>query len=117
MEAGTRRFRPVMLTTITTVGGLMPILLETSLQAQILIPMATSIAFGEMFATVIVLFLVPVGYSLQSSWSAVEHDDHADRSSSHRTATDQPPATGTQVADQPLDTKSQSAEPVAADSS
>lgn len=63
-EAGTRRFRPVMLTTITTVGGLMPILLETSLQAQILIPMATSIAFGEIFATVVVLILVPVGYSL-----------------------------------------------------
>jgi multidrug efflux pump subunit AcrB len=63
-EAGARRFRPVMLTTVTTIGGLMPILLETSLQAQVLIPMATSIAFGEMFATVLVLFLVPVAYSL-----------------------------------------------------
>ncbi len=63
-EAGIRRFRPVMLTTVTTVGGLMPILLETSLQAQILIPMATSIAFGEIFATIVVLILVPVGYSI-----------------------------------------------------
>lgn len=64
LEAGTRRFRPVMLTTVTTVGGLLPILLETSLQAQILIPMATSIAFGEIFATVVVLLLVPTGYSI-----------------------------------------------------
>jgi multidrug efflux pump subunit AcrB len=63
-ESGARRFRPVMLTTITTIGGLIPILLETSIQAQILIPMATSIAFGELFATAIVLYLVPVTYSL-----------------------------------------------------
>jgi multidrug efflux pump subunit AcrB len=66
-ESGTRRFRPVMLTTITTIGGLIPILLETSIQAQILIPMATSIAFGELFATAIVLYLVPVTYSLYHS--------------------------------------------------
>lgn len=67
-ESGVRRFRPVLLTTITTIGGLFPILLETSIQAQILIPMATSIAFGELFATVVVLYLVPVTYSLY--WSA-----------------------------------------------
>ena len=66
-EAGVRRFRPVLLTTMTTIGGLTPILLETSLQAQILIPMATSIAFGEFFATVLVLYLVPVSYSLYYS--------------------------------------------------
>ncbi len=67
-ESGSRRFRPVLLTTITTIGGLTPILLESSIQAQILIPMATSIAFGELFATVVVLYLVPVSYSLY--WSA-----------------------------------------------
>ena len=67
-ESGSRRFRPVLLTTITTIGGLTPILLESSIQAQILIPMATSIAFGELFATVVVLYLVPVTYSLY--WSA-----------------------------------------------
>ncbi|MHC2069558.1 efflux RND transporter permease subunit [Bremerella sp. T1] len=67
VEAGSRRFRPVLLTTITTVGGLLPLLMETSLQAQLLIPMATSIAFGEIFATVLVLFLVPVGYSIKVS--------------------------------------------------
>ncbi len=67
-ESGIRRFRPVLLTTITTIGGLTPILLESSIQAQILIPMATSIAFGELFATIIVLYLVPISYSLY--WSA-----------------------------------------------
>ncbi|WP_372897490.1 efflux RND transporter permease subunit [Stieleria sp.] len=67
-ESGVRRFRPVLLTTITTIGGLVPILMESSIQAQILIPMATSIAFGELFATVVVLYLVPVTYSLY--WSA-----------------------------------------------
>jgi multidrug efflux pump subunit AcrB len=67
-ESGVRRFRPVLLTTITTIGGLTPILLESSIQAQILIPMATSIAFGELFATIVVLYLVPVSYSLY--WSA-----------------------------------------------
>ncbi|MBI1248271.1 AcrB/AcrD/AcrF family protein [bacterium] len=68
LEAGSRRFRPVLLTTITTVGGLSPLLTETSLQAQLLIPMATSIAFGEIFATILVLFLVPVGYSIKVSF-------------------------------------------------
>ncbi len=68
-QAGIRRFRPVILTTTTTVGGLTPILMETSLQAQMLIPMATSIAFGEIFATILVLFLVPVLYSLYADAS------------------------------------------------
>lgn len=83
VQAGQRRFRPVMLTTVTTVGGLMPILLETSFQAQMLIPMATSIAFGEIFATVLVLYLVPVLYSIYAGCcgqSAIddEPDDLAD---------------------------------------
>lgn len=62
LEAGKRRFRPVILTSITTVAGLAPILFETSFQAQILIPMAASLCFGLMLATVLVLFLVPVFY-------------------------------------------------------
>ena len=79
VEAGQRRFRPVMLTTVTTVGGLMPILLETSFQAQMLIPMATSIAFGVLFSTILVLFLVPVLYSLYTDWcGAGEHASLAD---------------------------------------
>jgi multidrug efflux pump subunit AcrB len=62
-EAGCLRFRPVMLTSITTIGGILPLLLETSFQAQFLIPMATSLAFGLAMTTLLVLVLVPVMYS------------------------------------------------------
>jgi multidrug efflux pump subunit AcrB len=54
-----RRFRPILLTTLSTSLGLLPILLETSMQAQFLIPMAVSLAVGILFATFIILFLVP----------------------------------------------------------
>ncbi|MGK0440927.1 MAG: multidrug efflux pump subunit AcrB [Pseudohongiellaceae bacterium] len=59
-EAGQRRFRAVILTSITTFAGLLPIQLETSIQAQFLKPMAVSVAFGVLFATVVTLVLVPV---------------------------------------------------------
>ena len=49
---------------MTTFVGLLPLLLERSLQAQFLIPMAVSLAFGVLFATVITLMLVPVGYAI-----------------------------------------------------
>ncbi|MCA9175048.1 MAG: efflux RND transporter permease subunit [Planctomycetales bacterium] len=78
LQAGQRRFRPVMLTTITTVAGLLPILLETSLQAQVLIPMATSIAFGEIFATVLVLYLMPVSYWVYASIVGADRIVHAE---------------------------------------
>ncbi len=58
-EGGKRRFRAIMLTTITTFAGLMPIILERSMQAAYLKPMAISIAFGVLFATVITLVLIP----------------------------------------------------------
>lgn len=58
--AGTKRFRAIFLTTATTVIGLIPLLSETSEQAQYLIPAATSLAFGELFATFLMLLLVPV---------------------------------------------------------
>ena len=64
VDAGNRRFRPVLLTSLTTIAGLLPILLETSFQAQFLIPMATSLSFGLLFATLLVLVLVPVFYSV-----------------------------------------------------
>jgi len=64
LDAGCRRFRPVLLTSVTTIAGLTPILLETSFQAQLLIPMATSLSFGLMLATLLVLFLVPTFYYL-----------------------------------------------------
>jgi len=53
-----------MLTSLTTFAGLTPLLLEKSLQAKFLIPMATSLGFGVVFATFITLVLIPVGYSL-----------------------------------------------------
>ena len=62
-EAGCLRFRPVLLTSVTTIGGLIPLLLETSFQAQFLVPMATSMAFGLATTTLLVLILVPVMYS------------------------------------------------------
>ena len=60
--AGKRRFRPILLTSLTTFFGLMPMILETSVQARFLIPMAISLAFGVLFATVIILILVPSLY-------------------------------------------------------
>lgn len=54
-----RRFRPILLTTLTTSLGLLPMLLETSMQAKFLIPMVISLASGILFATVIIMFLVP----------------------------------------------------------
>ena len=62
LTAGAKRFRPVMLTSLTTFMGLMPLLLEQSTQAQFLIPMAISLGFGIIFATFITLILVPVNY-------------------------------------------------------
>jgi multidrug efflux pump subunit AcrB len=62
--AGAARFRPVMLTSLTTFIGLMPLLFEKATQAQFLIPMAVSLGFGIIFATLITLLLVPVNYLL-----------------------------------------------------
>jgi len=61
-EAGVARFRPIALTSLTTFAGLTPLLLERSVSAQFLIPMATSLAFGVIFASSISLFLVPSLY-------------------------------------------------------
>jgi multidrug efflux pump subunit AcrB len=61
-HSGVARFRPILLTSLTTFAGLLPVLFETSLQAQFLIPMATSLSFGVLFATFITLVLVPAFY-------------------------------------------------------
>lgn len=61
-RAGMRRFRPILLTTMTTFGGLAPMIFETSRQAKFLIPMAVSLGYGIVFATVVVLFLIPCLY-------------------------------------------------------
>lgn len=57
--AAMSRFRPIILTSVTTIAGLMPLILEKSLQAQFLIPMAVSIAFGLIFTTIIILVAIP----------------------------------------------------------
>jgi len=61
-QAGIRRFRPILLTTITTFGGLSPMIFETSRQARFMIPMAISLGYGILFATLITLLLVPSLY-------------------------------------------------------
>jgi multidrug efflux pump subunit AcrB len=74
-EAGCLRFRPVMLTSITTIGGLLPLLFEKSFQAQFLIPMATALAFGLATTTLLVLVLVPVMYSFFGTSAREEHEE------------------------------------------
>ncbi|QLE84351.1 efflux RND transporter permease subunit [Shewanella sp. Scap07] len=62
IDSGCHRFRAIILTSMTTFVGLVPIIMEKSLQAQIVIPMATSLAFGIVFSTVVTLILVPLLY-------------------------------------------------------
>ena len=67
VEAACRRLRAVLLTSLTTIGGLTPLMFETSVQAQFLVPMAVSIAFGLAFATFLVLLLVPALLTIHES--------------------------------------------------
>ncbi len=63
-QASRDRFRPVLLTSVTTIAGLLPLLFERSLQAQVLIPLVTSIAFGLLAATLLILIVVPSAYAV-----------------------------------------------------
>jgi multidrug efflux pump subunit AcrB len=63
-RAARDRFRPVLLTSLTTIAGLLPLLFEKSLQAQVLVPLVTSLAFGLMASTVLVLIVVPTCYAI-----------------------------------------------------
>jgi multidrug efflux pump subunit AcrB len=63
-DAGRRRFRPILLTSLTTFFGLLPMIFEPSVQARFLIPMAISLGYGVLFATVIVLLIVPALYMI-----------------------------------------------------
>ncbi len=65
MDAGTQRFRAILLTSLTTFFGIFPLYFEGSLQAQFIIPMAISLGFGIVFATVITLFLIPALYLIK----------------------------------------------------
>ncbi len=71
IEAGKSRFRPVLLTSVTTVAGLAPLLTETSFQAQFLIPMAVSISFGLVAATGLTLLFVPALYVIIRDWTGI----------------------------------------------
>ena len=75
MQSGVRRFRPIVFTTLTTFLGLAPMLFEKSLQAQFLIPMAISLAFGIVFATALTLLLIPALYmvseDLKDVWAGI----------------------------------------------
>ena len=71
IDAGSSRFRAILLTSITTFIGLLPILLETSQQARFLIPMAASLAFGILFATVITLLLIPCLYVILEDFTGL----------------------------------------------
>jgi HAE1 family hydrophobic/amphiphilic exporter-1 len=73
VAAGRERLRPIFLTTITTVLGLTPLMLETSFQAKFLIPMAISIAFGLMSATVLILLVLPCFILMLEDLKAVAH--------------------------------------------
>jgi HAE1 family hydrophobic/amphiphilic exporter-1 len=74
-QAARARFRPILLTSITTIAGLLPLLTETSTQAQILIPMAASLAFGLTSATLIGLFLVPSIYCILNDFDLLDEVD------------------------------------------
>lgn len=62
VESGARRFRPILLTSATTFAGLLPLILDRSIQNAMLVPMAVSLGFGLLFATVITLYLIPASY-------------------------------------------------------
>jgi multidrug efflux pump subunit AcrB len=79
IQSGKARFRPVLLTSVTTIAGLFPLLLERSFQAQFLVPMAVSICFGLLAATVLTLLYVPALYLIVRDITHVfkphEHED------------------------------------------
>ena len=82
VSAGAARFRPILLTSLTTFFGLLPMILEKSLQAQFLIPMAVSLGFGILFATFIILLGVPIGMRLlvgvQEFWGRLSESKTAE---------------------------------------
>ncbi|HMA77635.1 MAG TPA: efflux RND transporter permease subunit, partial [Candidatus Paceibacterota bacterium] len=72
--ASRSRFRAVLLTSLTTIAGLLPLMLETSLQAQVLIPLVVSIVFGLLATTLLVLLVVPVIYATADDWLTIKKD-------------------------------------------
>ncbi|MCB1112957.1 MAG: efflux RND transporter permease subunit [Chlamydiales bacterium] len=77
LRAGTSRFRPILLTSLTTFFGLSPMIFETSMQARFLIPMAVSLGFGILFATFIILLLVPAVYMIiEDIKKLIHYEEH-----------------------------------------
>ena len=74
-QASRKRFRAILLTSATTVAGLMPLLFETSQQAQVLIPLAVSIGFGILASTVLVLVVIPCTYAILADWKLLQVHD------------------------------------------
>ena len=64
VESGAARFRPIILTSVTTFAGVFPIMFDSTPQGQFLVPMATSLGFGVLFGTVITLLMVPCNYMI-----------------------------------------------------
>ncbi|HPD29018.1 MAG TPA: efflux RND transporter permease subunit [Phycisphaerae bacterium] len=83
LSAGVRRFRPIILTTVTTFGGLAPMIFETSRQARFMIPMALSLGYGILFATAITLLIIPCLYLILNDaqrligWSTPASDEES----------------------------------------
>ncbi len=75
INSGTQRFRAIMLTSLTTFFGLLPILLETSLSAQFVVPMAVSLGFGILFATLITLVLIPCLYVIINDFNTKQRSE------------------------------------------
>lgn len=90
VESGMKRFRAILLTSLTTFAGLVPMLLEDSLQAQEIIPMAISLAFGIVFATVITLLLIPSLYMILDDLNAWWHGRSGATAGGHSPAETQP---------------------------
>lgn len=73
INAGMRRFRPILLTTLTTFGGLAPMVFETSRQAQFIVPMAVSLGFGILFTTFICLLVLPCLFTIATKYNDIRN--------------------------------------------
>ena len=75
VQASRERFRAVFLTSLTTAAGLLPLMLETSLQAQVIKPLVISIVFGIFTSTLLVLFMIPAAYVILSDFKLVHRHE------------------------------------------